>query len=311
MQGEINENAGEAAGLRASSNNGAAGDEYGVTNELPAGMTCPPPAPTGPSSFILHPFNNPSAYFPSFLGGVVWSYVFAACFLGIAIVAARLWGPAVDQQQIVQATALAPLRTGTAPDPLTAHDLQDAVFPVAETAAGGSPMIVGKITGTFNCQWADPCVAARVGEPVPRGRKYPITSGLLEITYNTGAKVIIEGPANYSASARNAASLYFGKLTADVGKLDRAKLISGEQALGRPLPSSHVPAFRVHTPSGVVTDDGDQAARFGVEVARPKTTFLRVSQGLVTFATAGFDRMYAVPAGICVWTGAAQNTTAF
>ena len=115
VQGEINENAGEAAGLRASSNNGAAGDEYGVTNELPAGMTCPPPAPTGPSSFILHPFNNPSAYFPSFLGGVVWSYVFAACFLGIAIVAARLWGPAVDQQQIVQATALATARTGTAP----------------------------------------------------------------------------------------------------------------------------------------------------------------------------------------------------
>ena len=143
-------------------------------------------------------------------------------------------------------------------DPLTAHDLQNAVFPVAETAAGGSPMIVGKITGTFNCQWADPCVAARVGEPVPQGRKYPITSGLLEITYNTGAKVIIEGPANYSASARNAASLYFGKLTADVGKLDRAKPMRGEQALGPPLPSSHVPAFRVHTPSGVVTDNGDQ-----------------------------------------------------
>ena len=180
-------------------------------------------------------------------------------------------------------------------------------MPPVETAAYAGPMIVGKITGMSNCRWADPCLAARVGDPVPRGRKYPITAGLLEITYNTGVKVIIEGPAIYGAFNRNAGSLYFGKLTASVGKLDRAKLIDGERASGRPAPSLSVVAFCVHTPSAVVTDRGNQAAQFGVEVDQSKATFARVFQGLITIGAKGFADPCPVSAGTCVWTGAVQK----
>ena len=73
-----------------------------------------------------------------------------------------------------------------------------------------------------NCQWAHPSVAARAGDPVPLGRKYPLTAGLLEITYDSGAKVIVQGPAIYSAFSLNAGGLYFGKVTATASKLDRA-----------------------------------------------------------------------------------------
>ena len=104
----------------------------------------------------------------------------------------RLWNPAAASQLVVEG----------------------AVLPPVETAADSGPVIVGTITGMSNCRWADPRLAACVADPVPQGRKYPMASGLLEITYNTGAKVIIEGPAIYAADACNGGVLFFGKLTA-------------------------------------------------------------------------------------------------
>ena len=67
-----------------------------------------------------------------------------------------------------------------------ATDCPKSRLPPVETAAYSGPVIVGTITGMSNCRWADPCVAARVADPVPQGRKYSMTAGLLEITYNTG-----------------------------------------------------------------------------------------------------------------------------
>ena len=57
------------------------------------------------------------------------------------------------------------------------------------------PVFVGRITGTADCRWADPQDAPIAA--VPLGRQYELASGLMEISYDTGAKVILEGPCTY------------------------------------------------------------------------------------------------------------------
>ena len=130
-----------------------------------------------------------------------------------------------------------------------------------------------------------------------------MTEGLLEITYDCGAKVIVEGPAIYAAFSHNGGALCLGKVTAAAGKLDRGRLIAAERAKGRVPPSPTVAAFCVNTPSAVITDKGDQAAEFGVEVDHSKATYARVLQGTISFVAPGFPS-YAIAAGTCVWTGA-------
>ena len=234
-----------------------------------------------PSSFTVHPFNNPSAYFPSIFGGVVWSYICAALFLGIGVVAARLWDPAGDPTQLVR----------------------DAVLAPAQTAANSAPVIVGKVAAMSNCQWLDPQTAAREGEPVARGRSYVLTSGLLQITYNTGARAILQGPAVYTVDAPNGGSLSLGKLTVEAGMLDRAAMAESEKARGHPAPPPRAAAFCVRTHSAIVLDKGDQDAEFGVEVDRSWVTYTRVLRGKVIFASPGFEPC-SIPVGMCVWTGA-------
>jgi hypothetical protein len=285
-----------------------------VGSESPATPPLPPcvlpleAAPAAPSYVVSRSLSALN----SLLASAAYCYTLAGLAIGACLLAAWLWGPAADWQRIVQGTVLPPVQTGMSPSPTSANGVRGAVLPPVATAADSGLVIVGKITGTSNCRWAHPCVAAGLGDSVPLGRKYPITSGLLEITYDSGAKVIIEGPAIYLASSRNGGGLYFGKVTASAAKLDRAKLISVERALGRPAPSPSVVAFCVHTPSAIVTDDGSQATQFGVEVDRSQATYTHVFQGLINVGTEGFEDPYPASAGTCVWTGAgAQHKSLF
>jgi hypothetical protein len=166
---------------------------------------------------------------------------------------------------------------------------------------------VGHVTGMVDCQWADASMAAFAGASVPLGRKYALASGLLEITYDRGARLIIEGPATYEVESRNSGFLAVGKLTARVetrreGGRGKAEGVVGSQwpvASGNrqssiinqqssnsqppiPNPSSPFPvprsAFTVRTPTAIVTDLGTE---FGVEVNRQGLTQVHVLQGIV------------------------------
>jgi hypothetical protein len=75
---------------------------------------------------------------------------------------------------------------------------------------------VGRITGMIDCRWADPHSAVAGGVAVPLGRHYALASGLMEITYDTGAKVILQGPVTYEVDSREGGYLSLGKLTARV-----------------------------------------------------------------------------------------------
>ena len=85
------------------------GIDQRAADTLPAGGALGPD-PTLP---VSAPFDSPAplvppitggdqAAFPWFGGLVVWSYVCAALFLGVGVLAARLWGPAGDPARLVR-----------------------------------------------------------------------------------------------------------------------------------------------------------------------------------------------------------------
>jgi hypothetical protein len=117
----------------------------------------------------------------------------------------------------------------------------------------------GRITGMVDCQWADESTATMCGAHVPLGRKYALRSGFVEITYNTGAQVVLQGPATYEVESTNGGRLQIGKL---VGKVE------AETAKG----------FCIHTPAATVTDLGTE---FGVEVDKHGFTTSHVFRGSV------------------------------
>ena len=136
------------------------------------------------------------------------------------------------------------------------------------------PSVVGRITGMVDCQWNG-------GSRVSLGQKIALASGLLEITYDTGAKVILQGPVTYSVEA-NGGYLAVGKLTGKLeargeGREERGEIAANHQV---PNPKSQIvspsplspllsPLFVIRTPTATVTDLGTE---FGIEVSRNGTT---------------------------------------
>ena len=158
---------------------------------------------------------------------------------------------------------------------------------------------VGQITGLVNCRWADQSTRHFVGAYIPLGRKYDLQSGIMEITYATGAKVILEGPCTYKVESAVSGYLTQGKLTARVEKKEkytgkkrgRGKVahrhLSAAGSKGRgmanhespaPIPRPQAPLFSVRTPTAVVTDLGTE---FGVYVDRSGACETYVYQGRV------------------------------
>ncbi len=142
------------------------------------------------------------------------------------------------------------------------------------TAPGGqatapAPELVGRITGTADCRWASAQSAPR-NETVPLGRKYELVSGLMEIAYQSGAKVILQGPCTYEVDSLCGGYLSLGRLTARVG--------GAESKAANRKSQIPIPKFVVKTPTAVVTDLGTE---FGVEVDKQGRTESHVFVGSV------------------------------
>jgi hypothetical protein len=119
------------------------------------------------------------------------------------------------------------------------------------------------------------------------GDRLVIAAGLLEITYDAGAKVILEGPCQFDVK-NNGGFLAVGRLT---GKLEKKRRLGEEetrrhagsfsQSPSLPVSSS---AFVIATPTAIVTDLGTE---FGVEVNRIGETISHVFRGSVKVAGLG------------------------
>ena len=106
---------------------------------------------------------------------------------------------------------------------------------------------VGRITGIVDCRFdqrseiSDPKAQdPRPNTLVSLGDKFALTSGLMEITYDTGAKVILQGPVTYEVESKDGGYLSVGKLTA------QAREEKAGQSL-IPNPQSPIPHYPLPT----------------------------------------------------------------
>lgn len=113
---------------------------------------------------------------------------------------------------------------------------------------------VGEITATVGLVWDGT-------RRVSLGQKLTLVSGLMEITYNNGAKVILQGPVEYKVDSPVGGYLSVGKLTGNVA-------------------TASAKGFLVRTPIATVTDLGTE---FGVEVRESGTSCVHVFHGTVEF----------------------------
>ena len=254
---------------------------FGVQYSNPSSAILAPPSPPRPG-FLSAPLHTTLGYFPE---DMPLAYLIATVVTGLGILIASHVYMSCPEQVARQ--------SGSLPSPLsTLHS------------------VVGRITGMVDCKWEKEGMrgegrAAEAGNPtsyilnpksfVALGDKFVLASGLMEITYDTGAKVILQGPVMYSVEA-NGGYLSVGKLT---GKLEK-KVASGqwpvasnsETSSPQPLapspcsnPQSLIPnPFVVRTPAATVTDLGTE---FGVEVDQRGRTETQVFVGEVKIATSG------------------------
>ena len=142
--------------------------------------------------------------------------------------------------------------------------------------------VVGRITATADCVWLDSGGGFQssgensqkdLKSPVSLGDRLTIQSGLVEITYNTGAKVILQGPVSYEVESKNGGFMSVGKLT---GKVET------ETARG----------LTIRTPTATVTDLGTE---FGVEVGANGDARCQVFNGCVEVQSTVIKNQKALP----------------
>jgi hypothetical protein len=105
-------------------------------------------------------------------------------------------------------------------------------YPATEgpVLSGPGTQFVGRITGMVDCRCAEKAAKPVLDAPVPMGREYSLASGLVEITYATGAKVILQGPVTYKVQSENGGFLSIGKLTARIEKKGEGGRRKGEKS---------------------------------------------------------------------------------
>ena len=163
------------------------------------------------------------------------------------------------------------------------------------------PTMVGRITGMVDCKWMEnPKSEIRNPKQIRNqkseirnqksfvffGDRFALASGLMEITYDTGAKVILQSPVTYEVESATGGFLSVGKLTAKLEKSDKRGTLNAEQSDSSSLFIVHRSSFTVRTPTALVTDLGTE---FGVEVDRQGGTTSHIFRGLVRLQVASAD----------------------
>ena len=132
------------------------------------------------------------------LGGMLFSYAVSALLVCLGMTIGWMWKIS-EPQQVAHKEA----SVNTAPAPPSPPGM----------------VFVGQITGLVDCTFSsdrDILPPPSSYAHVPLGRKYKLDSGLMEITYDTGAKVILQGPVTFEVESAHGGYLSVGKLTARV-----------------------------------------------------------------------------------------------
>ena len=102
------------------------------------------------------------------------------------------------------------------------------------------PVAVVTVTSVAGAQWDDPSLLAAPGTGLVAGTRLSLSQGLVELTFASGARVIMEAPASFVIDSSAEVSLDAGRLAARAA-----------------------PGFTVRTPDAVLVDLGTE---FGVSV---------------------------------------------
>ena len=105
-------------------------------------------------------------------------------------------------------------------------------------ARAQSEEFVARLTGSRECQWPGGNPALRPDKYLRKGQRFELVRGLAEITFDSGAVVVLEGPASLDLNSAWDATLRSGTLKASVPK----------EAIG----------FRITNPSVEVVDLGTE-----------------------------------------------------
>jgi hypothetical protein len=173
-------------------------------------------------------------------GGVVFGYALAAVLLGAGVLTAFLAYGVSGGREAANVPSLSDLIFGT--------DAQRA-------------LIVGRVTGAADCRWTDPQSAVGLESPVVLGRELDLASGSLEITYNSGERVVLHGPARFEPRWFNGGFLSAGRLTccAVSGRIPvvvQAEEIEKRRAIYRKLAAARPADDRQATPFGSNDNSG-------------------------------------------------------
>lgn len=131
------------------------------------------------------------------------------------------------------------------------------VVDTATVPANTSIGSVARVTATRNCSWTAGTEVG-YGSRLKAGQQLGLATGLVEITFDDGAVVVLEGPATFDVESRGRAQLHDGRLAAEVP----------ERARG----------FEVITSRLNVVDLGTE---FGVMAESAGATEVHVFKGLV------------------------------
>jgi hypothetical protein len=161
--------------------------------------------------------------------------------------------------------------------------------------------IVARITGMVDCEWegsgfrVEGSEAAHQKSLIHLGDRLALKSGMAEITYDTGARVILQGPVTYEVESPTGGYLSIGRLTAKLEKKSEVRGRKSESANQKSeirnqkspdLCPQTSDLFAIRTPAAIVTDLGTE---FGVEVDKHGRTTSHVFRGSVRLEVASAD----------------------
>ena len=140
------------------------------------------------------------------------------------------------------------------------HDRRRAAIRVLllRMRGGDAATDVARITASRNCLWGDSGQDIGYGSRLVAGQKLNLATGLVEITFNDGAVVVLEGPATFDVESPGQGQLHEGRLAAVVPQRARG--------------------FEVVTSRLNVVDLGTE---FGVKAESAGATEVHVFNGLV------------------------------
>jgi hypothetical protein len=150
-----------------------------------------------------------------------------------------------------------------------------------QTQAPSIPMFVAELSNTHNAVWVEGQVGALRHSQLVAGHRMELRQGLAEITFHSGATVLLEGPAVLTLNGSGRATLDAGRLTARVPA----------QARG----------FTIATKQASIIDLGTE---FGVAVEPTRATMVRVFEGRVVVDPTTADERYTLLAGDVLTTAA-------